>query len=87
MTRDPDAPIPAPITTPLNWVDDDATRERKRLEYRAVIGRVLKEHSELRGVALALRIGEASAVAPTKRDKELWLEEVNRAEKILGLVR
>jgi hypothetical protein len=86
MMRDPDAPIPAPITTPLNWGDDDATRERKRLEYRAVIARVLAEHSELRGLALALRIGEASAVATTKRDKQLWLEEFNRAEKILGLV-
>lgn len=83
--RDPDEPVPPPVTAPLNWVDDEQTRERKRMEYRRVIARVLLDHSALRGVELSLRIGEASAVASTRRDKELWLEEVKRAEKILRL--
>lgn len=83
--RDPAAPVPAPITKPLNWVDDEATRERKRMHYRAAIARVMVDNSELGRVELALKIGEASAVASTKRDKELWLEEVHRAEKILRI--
>ena len=83
--RNPDSPVPPPLTTPLNWTDDETTVEKKRMHYRALIARVLIENPELRGTALDLKIGEASAAAPFKRDKQIWLEEVRRAEAILRI--
>lgn len=84
--RNPEGPVPELVTTPLNWTDDEATRERKRMHYRALIAQVVLNNTELGGVALALKIGEVSAVASTRRDKELWIEEIHRAEEILSLV-
>jgi hypothetical protein len=82
LLRDPDAPVPDPILSPLNWRETDpAILDKKRRTYAAAIARVLTEQPALKGTPLHLAIGEASAVATTKQDKILWLEEVRKRVK------
>lgn len=76
--RNPDSPVPPPLITPRTY--DETTVECMRFFYRALIARLLTENPELRGIALDLKIGE-----PFKREKQIWLEELRRAEAILRI--
>lgn len=74
--RDNEGPPPAELTTPLNWTDDEETRRRKFVRYSAAIRHVILDNPDKSGIPLHLAIGEASAMAPTLRDKSLWLRAV-----------
>lgn len=71
--RDPNAPVPAPLKTPLNWRKPDPEGDlRKARSYVPIVERVLRETATLPEIEIHLAIG-AACPALTDHDKAIWI--------------
>ena len=60
----------------MSWAQSES-EESKRRRYHATIAEVLEKNRGESDIGIHLAIG-AACYANTKRDREIWLEEVHR---------